>query len=71
MCVVSFVYELAQTAPQVWWTAPKLDEYREIMKHLEDIDRKLGQPDCGVKHREEFERRIEERLKKLEDRIVS
>lgn len=67
MCSVSVINEYWRdnTEPHQW-TRPMFDEYKEIIRRLEELDTKLGQPDCYDPAKAAWMREIEERLDKLE-----
>ena len=69
MCLVSVISDWARTAvPPVQWTRPAFDEYQEIIRRLQELDRKLGQPDCEDPAKMQFMKEIDERLRRLEER---
>lgn len=66
MCMVSVIYDYGRTVPQAQWTWPAFSEYQEIIRRLEALDKKLGEPDCHDPAKGDWMKAIEERLKKLE-----
>lgn len=67
MCSVSMIqdYMRERVAPQDW-TRPVWIEYQEVLRRLEALDAKLGQPHCEDPAKAAWMREIEERLVKLE-----
>jgi hypothetical protein len=67
MCMVSMVTEYGRDRIDVIkWTPDTFSEYQEIIRRLEALDEKLGQPDCEDPAKTEWMREVEERLAKLE-----
>ena len=67
MCVVSVVQQWSGTqVPQENWTRPIFNEYQEIIKKLEELDRKLGFGNCEDPAKAAWMKSVEERLKALE-----
>lgn len=71
MCMTSAIYDYAaQRIPLQQWTQPTFLEFQTIIAKLDELDRKLGQPDCVDPAKAAFMKQIEERLAKLESRIA-
>lgn len=67
MCVVSATHDyMRQRVPIRDWTRPAFDDYQEIIKRLEKLDKKLGQPDCVDPAKAEWMKEVEKRLAELE-----
>lgn len=67
MCSVSVISDWGRTQiPQENWTRSAFNEFREVIRRLEEIDRKLGQPDCEDPAKAAWMREVEARLDKLE-----
>jgi len=69
VCVTSAVFDYfgqgpGQSAP---WTPAVYNEFQEILKRLEELDKKLGQPHCEDPAKAAWMREVEERLAKLEE----
>lgn len=69
MCVMSAVSVAGSQIPLSTWTRPAFDEYKEILRRIEALDTKLGQPDCVDPAKEAWMKQVEERLSQLEARI--
>lgn len=70
MCAVSATMDyMRQYVPIQDWTRPAFDEYKEILRRLEALDTKLGQPDCEDPAKAEWMKQVEERLSALEGRV--
>lgn len=48
------------------WTRDSFEEFKEIIRRLDVLDQKLGQPDCEDPAKAEWMREVEERLSRLE-----
>lgn len=48
------------------WTKPILTEYQQILERLDNLDKKLGEPECHDPSKLAWMKAIEERLAKLE-----
>lgn len=49
MCAVSMMYDYMQrNVPPIspYWTQPNLSDFKEIIRRLDNLDRKLDQKDC-------------------------
>ena len=68
MCTYSMVHDWAQTIPLDTWTRPLFSEYQELIRRLEEIDKKLNLPECNP-NKGEFIKEIEKRLDRLEKTI--
>ena len=67
MCVVSVVSDWASTTvPVTTWTTSNWGEYQEIIRRLEELDRKLGFANCEDPAKQAWMENVEKRLKKLE-----
>ena len=66
MCMVSVVSVAGSNVPLTDWTRPAFSEYQEILKRIEALDAKLGQPDCVDPAKEAWMKQVEERLSALE-----
>jgi hypothetical protein len=67
MCWVSYVHDYSRTnIPIESWTVPAFNEYKEIIRRLEKLDEKMGQPDCEDPGKAAWMREVEERLASLE-----
>ena len=69
MCTVSMVYDFARTIPQEQWTRPQFGEFQDLIRRLDEIDRKLGLADCADPEKAKFLESIEKRLKAIEDQL--
>ena len=78
MCAVSLVsdhYGQHPTQPFQWppvlpqtlpWTPEVFNELKEVMRRLDEIDKKLGLQHCEDPKKAEWMKSIEKRLKKVE-----
>ena len=75
MCVVSMIHDhYRHTTPkdfdiQQWptgpvWDMPRWSEYQELLRKAREYDKLTGQPDCEDPKKAEFEKRVEDYLKK-------
>jgi len=68
MCSVSVIqdYMRERVAPSDW-TRPVWSEYQEVLRRLEALDAKLGQPHCEDRAKAAWMQEIEKRLAALEN----
>jgi hypothetical protein len=66
MCMVSVMSVAGSAIPDFQWTRPAFNEFQEILKRIQDLDAKLGQPDCVDPAKEAWMREVEKRLAALE-----
>lgn len=67
MCSVSVIQDyMNQRTTPTQWTRPMFNEFKEIIRRLDDLDEKLGQPDCHDPAKAAWMREVEARLEKLE-----
>ena len=66
MCIVSGVLDYGRTIPFDNWSVPKFNEYADIIRRLDELDRKLGEPNCERPGKRAWMRGIERRLADLE-----
>ncbi len=68
MCMASVIYDYARTIkPSIWVQDPtSLQLLKDILKKVEELDAKTGQPDCEDPAKSKWMRDVEKRLKKLE-----
>ena len=67
MCMVSVINDYGrQNIPTVQWNYNNFNEFKEILKRLEALDAKLGQPDCETPEKTAWMKEVEERLAALE-----
>ena len=68
MCAVSVILGyMDQQVSLESWTRPVYDDFRQIIQQLEELDRKLNQPDCTDPQKKKILKRIEEQLDRLPD----
>jgi len=58
---------MRQRVPQRDWTRPAWTEYQEVLRRLEALDAKLGQPHCDDPAKAAWMQEIEKRLAALEN----
>lgn len=66
MCWVSTISDLGRQMQPFDWTPKVFDIYKEIKKAAEEVDKATGQPECHDPKKGEWEKAVEERLRKLE-----
>jgi hypothetical protein len=67
MCAVSVMQDyFRQYVPLRDWTPPVWADYKEVLRRLESLDAKLGQPDCEDPAKAAWMREVEQRLARLE-----
>lgn len=70
MCVVSMVHDWGRTTiPLDEWDVKKWNKLKDLIKKAEEIDKATGQPDCVDPEKERWAREMEERMKRIEDKI--
>lgn len=69
MCAVSAVYDYyRQNVPITQWTPDTFSEMQEIIRRLDELDRKLDQHECHDPAKAEWVRDVEERLQRIEEK---
>ena len=71
MCMVSMVMDTAAKFPAAGWTLDTWQLFNQVLRRLDELDRKLGQPDCHDPRKAEWMRSVEERLRCLEEAATS
>lgn len=67
MCSVSVIQDYMRERVEPYqWTRPVWNDYQEVLRRLEALDAKLGQPHCEDPAKAAWMREIEARLAKLE-----
>ena len=67
MCMVSVINDYGrQQIPASQWNRSNFDEFKEILRRLDALDAKLGQPDCVAVEKTEWMHEVERRLTALE-----
>jgi hypothetical protein len=83
MCVVSVVNDYMRTnvpyppiTVSLWgqqpvpsWTRDTFEEYKEIIRRLGELDKKLAQPECFDAEKSEWMNEVERRLQVLEAEV--
>lgn len=69
MCVVSMIHDWASKLPTQTWDPNLLDLYHDLLRRVNEIDAKLGLPNCESPEKAAFLKEIEERVKKLEEKV--
>lgn len=68
MCMVSVIQDYArERVKPIQWTKESLDEFKSILRQVEELDKKLNQPDCDDLRKAEWMKEVEERLEALEN----
>ena len=66
MCAVSVVLDyMDKRVPLESWTIPIYSDFQEIIRRLEELDKKLDQADCIDPRKEKLLGRIERHLEAL------
>ena len=70
MCMVSFITTPTTTLPLPTfpWNHDSWADYKEIIRRLEVLDEKLGQPDCHDPAKASWMKEVEDRLAAVEKR---
>lgn len=66
MCMVSVVSDYGKSIATSTWTTRTFSEYQEILRRLEALDAKLGEPECHDPGKQEWMAEVERRLFTLE-----
>lgn len=67
MCSVSATYDyFRQNVPLDQWTRPVYNDFQEVIRRLDALDKKLDQEDCHDPAKAEWMRAVERRLDALE-----
>jgi len=66
MCSVSVIHDYFQQRPAIKWDRDTLTEYQEIVRRLDALDKKLGEPPCDDPSKAAWMREVEKRLSLLE-----
>jgi hypothetical protein len=66
MCMVSVVMDYGRNIPQQQWTTPLWNDFSEVIRRLDALDKKLGEPECHDPAKAAWMREVEARLAKLE-----
>jgi len=67
MCSVSVIYDYGRTqVPLTSWTRDSWVDFKDIIRRLEALDKKLGEPDCEDPAKAAWMREVEARLAALE-----
>ena len=68
MCAMSVVMDYGRMRiPPNQWTPESFGDFKEILRRLDALDQKLGQPECHDPAKAAWMREVEERLEKLEN----
>jgi hypothetical protein len=67
MCTVSAIMDYGQyRIPLQQWTPDSWADFKEIIRRLDALDKKLDQPDCVDPAKQRWMQEVEERLRRLE-----
>jgi hypothetical protein len=69
MCAVSAITDYGMRMPNEWWDYQKALEYKRLIRQAEEFDRKTNQPDCVDPAKDEFMKKILERLEAIEKKL--
>lgn len=65
MCAVSAVHDTMQRMPPNWWDRDKVNDYEDIVKRLDEFDKKYQLEECDP-NKAEFLKHIKQRIEQLE-----
>lgn len=66
MCAVSVIYDYGRQIPTGQWTPDTYAQFQEIIRRLDELDRKLAQPECLDPDKTSWTAAVETRLANLE-----
>jgi hypothetical protein len=67
MCAASMVIDYGrQYIHMNDWTIPTYNEFTEILRRVNELDKKLNQPECHDPEKAKWMKEVEERLSTLE-----
>ena len=66
MCMASVVTAYGQTIGWNQWDTQSFDLLKEILTKVEELDKRLNQPDCEDPEKSAWMREVERRLDKLD-----
>lgn len=69
MCAVSMIHDWAQALPMQSWNPITYQHYLDLIRRIEELDRKVGQPDCEDPAKAAFLKSIGDRLSNLEKKV--
>lgn len=64
MCVQSVISDYF--GQRTYWTSQQFKDVKDLLDHAAKIDRALGEPECIDPEKEEWMKKVEERLAVLE-----
>jgi hypothetical protein len=67
---MSAVFDGIRPIPLEQWTRPAFTDLQVILAKIEELDKKLGQPDCQDPEKASALKRIEERLAAIEAKLA-
>lgn len=72
MCTLSVVTDMAY---QQWghlnsWPLPESKTILDVLRKLDEMDKKLGAPECVDDRKDDFIRRLEQRIEELERKLA-
>lgn len=70
MCTVSLMMEAGRNIPPSQWDSSSFFQFQEIIQRLEQLDKKLGQPDCHDPAKAAWMKEVEDRLSRLEPKCT-
>lgn len=69
MCSVSMVHDWAKQIQPDQWTRPMFDGYQELVRRLDELDKRTKQPECEDPSKADFMKRVLERLEAIEKKL--
>lgn len=62
MCVISVVTEVGSWVPRDAWTPERFKQYQILLEQMQNVDQRLGLPDCGTPTKEQQLRELAQEL---------
>jgi tetrahydromethanopterin S-methyltransferase subunit G len=71
MCIQSVVMDyMKRRVPLDRWTPPAYQDFQELLRRIDKLDRDLGEPDCVDPVKAAYIKQIENRLAELEKKVA-
>ncbi len=67
MCVSSVIHQYGQRYPDPYWNQQNWPPFRDLLDKAKQVDEQLGEPHCIDPEKDAWARRIEDRIRKLEE----
>lgn len=69
MCAYSMIVDAHRHHPVEWWDQSKWNYYQDFLKKAKEYDDKTGQKDCEEAEKQDFHKKILERLDAIEKKL--